>query len=53
MEIFLFYEIGKKRGNKKRVFLHKGRFSYLCVLPRFGNTLGLAPLGAPPSEKHT
>jgi len=47
MEIFLFYETGKTGGNKKRVVLHEGRFLYLCLLLRFGNTLELTPLGAP------
>jgi hypothetical protein len=46
MEIFLFYEMGKKRGNNKESCLHnKVRFPY----SRGSGTplLGLMPLGAP------
>jgi hypothetical protein len=46
-------EIRKKRGIKKRVVFCKGRFMYPCILLRFKNTLGLMPLGAPPSGEHT
>jgi hypothetical protein len=53
MEIFLFYKMGKKWGNKKESCLCNGRFPYECVLLRFGDTLGLMPLGAPPSREHT
>jgi hypothetical protein len=45
--------MGKKWGNKKESCLCKGRFPYECVLLRFGDTLGLMPLGAPPSREHT
>ncbi len=48
MEIFIFYEMKKKGGNKKRVVLHKGRFLYSCVLLKFGNTFDLMPSSAPP-----
>jgi hypothetical protein len=38
MEIFLLlYEMGKKQRKSKERPLHKGRFSYSCVLLRFGN----------------
>jgi hypothetical protein len=50
MEIFLFYQTKQERSKeiKKRVIYVKGRFPYLCVLPRFGNTLSrLMPLSAP------
>ncbi len=47
MEVFLFYETRKKEVNKKQSSLRKGRFLYLCVLLRFGNTLGIMPLSAP------
>jgi hypothetical protein len=39
MEIFLFYEKGKKRGNKKTHVYVKGRFQYSCIPLRFGNIL--------------
>jgi hypothetical protein len=40
MEIFLFYEMGKKEVRElKESGLSKGKFSYSCVLLRFGNTL--------------
>jgi hypothetical protein len=48
MEIFLFYEMRKKGGNKKRVVLCKGRFLYSCILVKFGNTLDLMPSSALP-----
>jgi hypothetical protein len=54
MEIFTFYEIGKKRGNQKRVVCARGgSHSYLCVLLRSGNTLRLMPSGAPSSGECT
>jgi hypothetical protein len=55
MKIFLFYEMRKKGGNKKRVVLHKGRFMFLysCVLLKFGNTLDLMPSSALPSGECT
>jgi hypothetical protein len=42
MEIFLFYEMGKKTWKTKESCLqNKGRFPILvCVLLSFGNTLG-------------
>jgi hypothetical protein len=52
MEIFIFNETRKKQGIKRELFM-KGRFMYLCLLLRFGNTLGLTPLGAPPSRECT
>ncbi len=52
MEIFIFYETRKKEVNKKQSSLRKGRFLYLCVLLRFGNTLGIMPLSAPLSGEH-
>jgi hypothetical protein len=53
MEIFIFYEMKMKGGNKKRVVLHKGRFLYSCVLLKFGNTFNLMPSSAPPSGECT
>ncbi len=53
MELFLFYEMRKKGGNKKRVVLCKGRFLYSCVLLKFGNTLDLMPSSAPLSGECT
>jgi hypothetical protein len=44
----------KKETRKlKESCLCKGRFLYSCVLLRFGNTLELTRLGAPPSGEHT
>jgi len=45
MEMFLFYETGKKLVNKKRVAYEGERFQYSCILLRFGNTLGAHDLG--------
>jgi hypothetical protein len=28
-------------------------YAFLCILQRFGNTLGLMPSSAPPSREHT
>jgi hypothetical protein len=50
---FLLYEMGKKQGNQKRALLHKGRFSYSCVLLRFGNTLVQAHALECPSLRRT
>jgi hypothetical protein len=47
MEVFLFYERGKKKGKSKEGCLQKGRFLYLCVLLMFRNTLGFMPSGCP------
>jgi len=41
-----------KRELFKESCLRKGRFSFLCVLLRFGNTLRLTPSSAPPPLPH-
>jgi hypothetical protein len=52
MEIFLFYEMRKKGGNEKRVVCIGGGGSCTHVFSwGFGNTLGLTPWSAPPSEE--
>jgi hypothetical protein len=53
MEKILFYETGKKQGNKKRVVYEGERFQFSCILLRFGNTLGLTTSGAPSSGECT
>jgi len=42
----------KKEVNKKESCLRKGRCLYLCVLLRFGNTLGIMPVSGPLSGEH-
>jgi hypothetical protein len=48
-----FLQNGKEVRKLKESCLHTGRFPYLCVLLRFGNTLRLTPLGDPPSWERT
>jgi hypothetical protein len=35
-----FFSMKQERSRKKESCLHKGRFPYMCILLRFGNTLG-------------
>jgi len=50
MKIYFFStKQERSEGNQKRVvYAREGRFSYLCVLLRFGNTLRLTPSSASP-----
>ncbi len=50
MEIFIFYETGKKPRNKKRVVFTLGRFPYSCVLLRttFNDDVLFEPSPSPP-----
>jgi hypothetical protein len=48
-----FPQHGKDLKKSKESYLLKGRFLYLCILLRFGNTFGLTTLGAPPSGERT
>jgi len=43
----------KEARKLKESCSHKGRFQYLCIHLRFGNTLGLRALGAASLGDHT
>jgi hypothetical protein len=61
MEVFLFYQMGKKQGNKKReskkrvvsVRGNEGTFVCSCVLLRFGNALRLTAFECPSLRRNT
>jgi hypothetical protein len=50
MEIFLFYEIGKKRGNKKRVVHARGGSRTYAFSQGLGTLWGLHPWVPFPQE---
>jgi hypothetical protein len=53
MEIFLFYEMRKKGGNKKRVVYTRGGSCTLHFFKVWEHTLGLSLSSAPPSGEST
>jgi len=48
-----FLQNEKEARKLKESCFCKGRFQYLCILLRFGNTLGLRALSAAPLGDHT